>query len=503
MCSSPTTTCARRWASATTPSSSATAACWRRARLRDRGQRRSVRRCTWANTLSACDEAWTVAARLAAPCIDPPAPAVHPAAAVVHARTLAGSRADARRKPVPRTQCRRSPARNLAWKPPTRPHRPTTTVPMMLCFQELPAQTVLALTAKTTLKSPVGLGRAGDWSGDGTVEMAPNDAEWGGDAPARTRNDAEGDEADATELARSHESLHRICTARHCRCACPRWTRPRCVFHRIAERRRLPRRAAGRAGHQPGRARRPGADRRTGAPLHRGPAPAAKPGAVGVGARNLSECLTLQLTALAVPMKTATPTPRPCRPLCASASSRWRCWPAGHPPPDAAVQRRWRGGEERTRLRSSPAWNHARAASFADVERNIIVPDVIVRKAGRANGSGQQNFIVQLNPDVMPACACTTSTRGALRGGKGAKAAPGHAAAPAGARWFIKNIQQRFDHPARLARHRRAQKNFSPTVNWPCAPGAARHCRRTGLHESTISRVTTAKYMATPSAPTS
>ena len=46
-----------------------------------------------------------------------------------------------------------------------------------------------------------------DWSGDGTVEMAPNDAEWGGDAPARTRNDAEGDEADATELARSHESL--------------------------------------------------------------------------------------------------------------------------------------------------------------------------------------------------------------------------------------------------------------------------------------------------------
>ena len=24
-----------------------------------------------------------------------------------------------------------------------------------------------------------------DWSGDGTVEMAPNDSEWGGDAPPR------------------------------------------------------------------------------------------------------------------------------------------------------------------------------------------------------------------------------------------------------------------------------------------------------------------------------
>lgn len=46
-----------------------------------------------------------------------------------------------------------------------------------------------------------------DWSGDGMVEMAPNDSEWGGDAPPRTRNDTEGDEADATELARSQESL--------------------------------------------------------------------------------------------------------------------------------------------------------------------------------------------------------------------------------------------------------------------------------------------------------
>ena len=53
-----------------------------------------------------------------------------------------------------------------------------------------------------------------DWSGDGTVEMAPNDAEWGGDAPARTRNDAEGDEADATELAHCIESVRRHALAR-------------------------------------------------------------------------------------------------------------------------------------------------------------------------------------------------------------------------------------------------------------------------------------------------
>lgn len=42
-------------------------------------------------------------------------------------------------------------------------------------------------------------------------------------------------------------------------------------------------------------------------------------------------------------------------------------------------------------------WNPPRAALSVDVERNIIIPDVIVRKAGRSNGtSGQQNFIVSL-----------------------------------------------------------------------------------------------------------
>ncbi|MDB5877260.1 MAG: polymerase, sigma 54 subunit, RpoN, partial [Variovorax sp.] len=49
-----------------------------------------------------------------------------------------------------------------------------------------------------------------DWEGDGTVEMAPDDSEWGGDAPASSNNISSndgGDRADATELARSQESL--------------------------------------------------------------------------------------------------------------------------------------------------------------------------------------------------------------------------------------------------------------------------------------------------------
>ena len=45
------------------------------------------------------------------------------------------------------------------------------------------------------------------WDGDGTTEMVPDDSEWGGDAKARANNLGDGDDADATELARSQESL--------------------------------------------------------------------------------------------------------------------------------------------------------------------------------------------------------------------------------------------------------------------------------------------------------
>ena len=66
-----------------------------------------------------------------------------------------------------------------------------------------------------------------------------------------------------------------------------------------------------------------------------------------------------------------------------------------------------------------PGWNPARAA-LCGCGRNIIIPDVIVRKAGRSNGtSGQQNFIVSLNPDVMPRLRVHDIYAGALRGGKG------------------------------------------------------------------------------------
>ena len=45
------------------------------------------------------------------------------------------------------------------------------------------------------------------WEGDGSVDLAPDDSEWGGDAPARNNAQADDETASATELARASVSL--------------------------------------------------------------------------------------------------------------------------------------------------------------------------------------------------------------------------------------------------------------------------------------------------------
>ena len=56
--------------------------------------------------------------------------------------------------------------------------------------------------------SPVdAAGVAESWDGDGSVDFSPDDSEWGGDAPARQSSQEDDDKAQATELARNQESL--------------------------------------------------------------------------------------------------------------------------------------------------------------------------------------------------------------------------------------------------------------------------------------------------------
>ncbi|MCD0423025.1 RNA polymerase factor sigma-54 [Rubrivivax sp. JA1024] len=128
---------------------------------------------------------------------------------------------------------------------------------------------------------------------------------------------------------------------------------------------------------------------------------------------------------------------------------------------------------------------------FAPAESNIIVPDVIVQKSGRG-------FKVLLNPDVMPKLRINDLYAQAIRGQR--NGAGGLSSRLQEARWFMKNIQQRFDTILRVSKAIvERQKGFFTHGAIAMKPLVLREIAdELGLHESTISRVTTAKYMATP-----
>jgi RNA polymerase sigma-54 factor len=129
---------------------------------------------------------------------------------------------------------------------------------------------------------------------------------------------------------------------------------------------------------------------------------------------------------------------------------------------------------------------------FTTAEANIVVPDVIVRKTGRG-------LSVVLNPDVMPKLRINDLYAQAVRGQRGTPGGPGLSARLQEARWFMKNIQQRFDTILRVSKAIvERQKAFFTHGAIAMKPLVLREIAdELGLHESTISRVTTAKYMAT------
>jgi RNA polymerase sigma-54 factor len=110
-----------------------------------------------------------------------------------------------------------------------------------------------------------------------------------------------------------------------------------------------------------------------------------------------------------------------------------------------------------------------------------------------------------LNPEVMPRLRVNQAYADILkkdRGGRGAD--PGErgqwTTRVQEARWLIRNIQQRFETILRVAQAIvDRQHNFFTHGEIAMRPLVLREIADTvGLHESTISRVTANKYMATP-----
>ena len=336
-------------------------------------------------------------------------------------------------------------------------------------------------------------GVAESWDGDGSVEFSPDDSEWGGDAPARNNNN-DDDKAQATELARNQESL----TA---------FLHRQALSLRLDDTDRAALRFLIESLNDDGYLEdsfQSLAESLAGDDVEQceelvyrfqvalGLLQSLEP--TGVGARDLGECLRLQLQA--VPADTEE---RAELRACALAICKQ--------PLEMLAKR----DVKRLAVVVSESESLVKLAialiarlepkpgrRFIDVERNVVVPDVLVLAHG-VDKQGLPQFRAMLNPEVMPRLKVNDIYASALKGGKGDSHA-GLQQRLQEARWMIKNIQQRFDTILRVSNAiTQRQKSFFIHGELAMKPMVLREiAEELGLHESTISRVTTAKYMHTP-----
>ena len=204
----------------------------------------------------------------------------------------------------------------------------------------------------------------------------------------------------------------------------------------------------------------------------------------GVGARSLSECLQLQLDTL----RQNTPGLN-----CAMAIVK------SHLPLLAA--------RDFNKLRKALSCSEAElkeaqrlilslnpkpGGRFSNIETRFVVPDVLVRKL-------KGKWSASLNQDAMPKLRINKMYADILQsrrdGGNQQLASQLQEA-----RWLIKNVQQRFDTILRVTQAIvDRQKHFFDHGEVAMRPLVLREiAEQVGLHESTVSRVTTQKYMLTP-----
>jgi RNA polymerase sigma-54 factor len=214
----------------------------------------------------------------------------------------------------------------------------------------------------------------------------------------------------------------------------------------------------------------------------------------GVGARDVGECLNLQLNAMA---RSA--------PALATVIGHARAIVSEHLPLLAARDflklRRALGctdDELRAAHQLIRTLQPHPGVAFGDTRADYVVPDVFVRKV-------KNRWTAVLNPDVMPRLRVNQAYADILKRDRAPRGTEGSDRAQwttrvQEARWLIRNIQQRFDTILRVSQAIvDRQHNFFTHGEIAMRPLVLREIADTvGLHESTISRVTASKYMATP-----
>lgn len=204
----------------------------------------------------------------------------------------------------------------------------------------------------------------------------------------------------------------------------------------------------------------------------------------GVGARSCAECLELQLLALPESTPSRVPALTIVRGhlelLAARDFARLR----------KALQ--CEDDELRQAQRLIQSLNPRPGAAFAPTETRYIVPDVVVKKVKNV-------WVASLNPDAMPKLRINRMYADILQSNRSQSGSQlSHQLQEA--RWLIKNVQQRFETILRVSQAIvDRQRHFFEHGEVGMRPLVLREIASTlGLHESTVSRVTTQKFMFTP-----
>lgn len=221
---------------------------------------------------------------------------------------------------------------------------------------------------------------------------------------------------------------------------------------------------------------------------------------IGVGARNWSECLRLQLHHAPPPASFTVQEAAELRPMALRLCQQPLEWLA------RKDMRRLMPAcqASEAQLRQALQWlaqlEPRPGRAFAPVQQYAMRPDIIVRPQGRG-------FVAQLNPEVLPRLRVHETYASALRearprqpDGAAADSYPALQQQVQEARWWVKSLAQRFDTILRVAQAIvQQQSGFFQHGPVAMRPLVLREIAQAlELHESTISRVTNGKYMATP-----
>jgi RNA polymerase sigma-54 factor len=203
----------------------------------------------------------------------------------------------------------------------------------------------------------------------------------------------------------------------------------------------------------------------------------------GIGARNLAECLTLQLLTL--------PERIPGRDMAVHIARDHLPLLASH---DFARLKKAVGADDDALRQASKLitqLNPKPGADFVPIETRYVVPDVVIKKT-------KGKWTAVLNQDAMPRLRINKLYADLLQSGRDPNGQLSGQLQEA--RWLIKNVQQRFDTILRVSQAVvDRQHHFFDHGAVAMRPLVLREIADTvGLHESTISRVTTQKYMLTP-----